>query len=67
MARATVINASRALLSGSPLKAEDITYGGWRCTPWYILDTSNPEVQEHLTSVVRTMREEWGVDPHPAQ
>lgn len=48
--------------SGAPLKAEDITYGGWRCTPWYILDTSNPEVQEHLTSVVRTMREEWGVE-----
>lgn len=47
---------------GTPLKAEDITYGGWRCTPWYILDTSNPEVQAHLTHVVRTMREEWGVE-----
>ncbi|MCK6262877.1 alpha-galactosidase [Vibrio sp. ZSDE26] len=48
--------------SGELLKAEDITYGGWRCTPWYILDASNPEVQEHLTSVIRTMREEWGVE-----
>ncbi|GAA5648217.1 glycoside hydrolase family 36 protein [Vibrio proteolyticus] len=47
---------------GSLLKAEDVTYGGWRCTPWYILDTSNPDVQEHLTTVVRTMREEWGVE-----
>ncbi|MCA3951224.1 glycoside hydrolase family 36 protein [Vibrio vulnificus] len=47
---------------GTLLKAEDITYGGWRCTPWYILDTSNPEVQEHLTHVVKTMREEWGVE-----
>ncbi|EOA6543296.1 TPA: glycoside hydrolase family 36 protein [Vibrio vulnificus] len=47
---------------GSLLKAEDITYGGWRCTPWYILDTSHPEVQEHLTHVVKTMREEWGVE-----
>ncbi|MGF1721232.1 alpha-galactosidase [Vibrio kyushuensis] len=48
--------------SGEHLKAEDVTYGGWRCTPWYILDTSHPEVQEHLTYVVRTMREEWGVE-----
>ncbi|WP_394239725.1 glycoside hydrolase family 36 protein [Vibrio astriarenae] len=47
---------------GQLLKAEDITYGGWRCTPWYILDTSNPEVQDHLTRVVKTMREDWGVE-----
>lgn len=49
-------------VDGSLLKAEDVTYGGWRCTPWYILDTTNLEVQEHLTQVVRTMREEWGVE-----
>lgn len=47
---------------GSLLKAEDITYAGWRCTPWYILDTTNIDVQEHLTHVVKTMREEWGVE-----
>lgn len=47
---------------GTLLKAEDVTYGGWRCTPWYILDGSNPHVQEHLTQVVRTMREEWGIE-----
>ena len=47
---------------GDLLKAEDVTYGGWRCTPWYILDTSNPEVQDHLTHVVSVMREEWGVE-----
>jgi alpha-galactosidase len=47
---------------GELLKAEDITYGGWRCTPWYILDTSHPDVQQHLIHVVRTMREEWGVE-----
>ncbi|EDP60315.1 alpha-galactosidase [Vibrio sp. AND4] len=47
---------------GSLLKAEDITYGGWRCTPWYILDTSNPDVQDHLTHVVTVMRQEWGVE-----
>lgn len=47
---------------GSLLKAEDVTYGGWRCTPWYILDTSLPAVQDHLTHVVSVMREEWGVE-----
>lgn len=47
---------------GQLLKAEEVTYGGWRCTPWYILDTTHPEVQQHLTHVVRTMREEWGVE-----
>lgn len=47
---------------GRLLKAEDITYGGWRCTPWYILDCSHPEVCAHLTHVVRTMRQEWGVE-----
>nr|WP_306801324.1 alpha-galactosidase [Endozoicomonas sp. ONNA1] len=48
--------------NGDLLKAEDVTYGGWRCTPWYVLDTSNPEVLAHLTHLVRTMREEWGVE-----
>ena len=47
---------------GRLLKAEEVTYGGWRCTPWYILDMSNPAVQEHISSVVRTMREEWGIE-----
>lgn len=47
---------------GSPLKAEDITYSGWRCTPWYMLDMSNPAVQDHITSVIRTMREDWGIE-----
>ncbi|MCD9543390.1 glycosyl hydrolase [Photobacterium carnosum] len=48
--------------NGELLKAETVTYGGWRCTPWYILDTSHPQVQAHLTHVVKTMREEWGVE-----
>ncbi|WP_136484500.1 alpha-galactosidase [Vibrio sp. H11] len=46
---------------GTLLKAEDVTYGGWRRTPWYILDCSNPYVRQYLTRVVRTMREEWGI------
>ncbi|KKX61965.1 alpha-galactosidase, partial [Vibrio parahaemolyticus] len=42
--------------------AEDVTYGGLRCTPWDILDTSNPEVQDHPTHVVSVLRLEWGVE-----
>ncbi|MBU2895391.1 glycoside hydrolase family 36 protein [Vibrio hepatarius] len=47
---------------GSLLKAEDITYGGWRCTPWYLLDASNPNVQEYFTTIICTMRKEWGIE-----
>ncbi|WP_341661644.1 alpha-galactosidase [Vibrio sp.] len=47
---------------GSLLKAEEVTYGGWRCTPWYILDATNPDVQEHLTNVITTMRKDWGIE-----
>jgi alpha-galactosidase len=49
-------------VNGHLLKAEDVTYGGWRCTPWYILDTSHPDVCQHLSQVVSIMREEWGVE-----
>ncbi|NNN43650.1 MULTISPECIES: alpha-galactosidase [unclassified Vibrio] len=47
---------------GQPLEAEKVTYGGWRCTPWYVLDGSHPQVQAYLTHVIKTMREEWGVE-----
>ncbi|MDA0147223.1 glycoside hydrolase family 36 protein [Vibrio sp. LaRot3] len=47
---------------GEPMKAEEVTYAGWRCTPWYILDMTNPDVQEHITQVVAHMRNEWGIE-----
>ena len=46
---------------GQPLAADQVTFGGWRRGPWYAMDGSHPEVQQHLESVFRTMREEWGV------
>ncbi|PSV18754.1 glycosyl hydrolase [Photobacterium kishitanii] len=49
-------------VDGELLRADKVTYGGWRCTPWYILDTSHPEVLVHLTHVVKTMQQQWGVD-----
>ncbi|WP_434996664.1 glycoside hydrolase family 36 protein [Vibrio scophthalmi] len=45
-----------------PLKAEEITHAGWHSTPWYILDMTNPDVQEHIGEVVRYMRVEWGIE-----
>lgn len=46
---------------GQPLAAEMVTYGGWRCTPWYVLDATHPEVQQHLTSLFSTLRHEFGI------
>jgi alpha-galactosidase len=46
---------------GQPLAADQVTFGGWRRGPWYAMDGSHPQVQEHLESIFRTMREEWGV------
>ena len=46
---------------GMPLPADRVTFGGWRHGPWYALDGTHPEVQQHLEQVFRTMRQDWGV------
>jgi alpha-galactosidase len=46
--------------SGRPLRADRVTFGGWRRGPWYALDGTHPEAQAHLERVFKTMREEWG-------
>ena len=46
---------------GKPLPADKVTFQGWRHGPWYALDGTNPEVQQHLESLFRTMRTQWGV------
>jgi alpha-galactosidase len=46
--------------SGQPLRADKVTFGGWRRGPWYAVDGTHPEAKQHLTHVFRTMREEWG-------
>ena len=46
---------------GHPLRADKVTFGGWRRGPWYALDGTHPEAQRHLESVFRTMRQTWGV------
>ncbi len=45
-----------------PLAAESITYGGWRDTPWYILDFSVPDVKAYIRSVFLYFHNEMGID-----
>ena len=47
---------------GEPLDSSTVSFGGWRYGPWYALDGTHPEVQQHFESIFRTMREEWGVN-----
>ena len=46
---------------GQPLPSDRVSFGGWRCAPWYMLDATNPGARQYLTHVFRTMREEWKV------
>jgi alpha-galactosidase len=45
---------------GKPLRSDRVTFGGWRRGPWYVLDGTHPEVQQHFVKLFRTMRREWG-------
>lgn len=45
---------------GKPLRADKVTFGGWRNGPWYALDGTHPEARKHLEDVFRTMHREWG-------
>ncbi len=47
--------------TGQPLRSDKVTFGGWRWKPWYVLDGTNPAVQQHLTEVFTVMRQQWGV------
>jgi alpha-galactosidase len=45
---------------GKPLRSDRVTFGGWRRGPWYVLDGTHPEVQQHFEQLFRTMKREWG-------
>ena len=45
---------------GLPLRADRVTFGGWRRGPWYAVDGTHPDAQAHLEGVFKTMRHEWG-------
>lgn len=46
--------------AGRPLKADAVTFGGWRQGPWYMLDGTHPEARAYLRSVFETFRS-WGI------
>jgi alpha-galactosidase len=46
--------------AGGPLRSDRVSFGGWRLNPWYVLDGTNPAVQQHLKNVFSTMYKEWG-------
>lgn len=45
---------------GKPLRSDKVTFGGWRRGPWYVLDGTHPQVQQHYENLFRTMRRDWG-------
>ena len=45
---------------GKPLRADKVTFGGWRNGPWYAVDGTHPEARKHLEEVFRTLRNDWG-------
>ncbi|HET6893660.1 MAG TPA: glycoside hydrolase family 36 protein, partial [Pyrinomonadaceae bacterium] len=45
---------------GKPLRSDRVTFGGWRRGPWYVMDGTHAEVQQHYEELFRTMRREWG-------
>ncbi len=47
--------------NGEPLSSGDVSFGGWRCAPWYILDPTPPEALDYIKTVFRTMRNEWQI------
>jgi len=42
-----------------PLRSDRVTFGGWRRGPWYALDGTHPEVQQHFERLFTTMRQDW--------
>ena len=47
---------------GYPLSSGDVSFGGWRCGPWYILDTTHPDALNYVKTVFSTMHKEWKIN-----
>lgn len=46
--------------TGAPMPSDKVGFGGWRLGPWYVLDGTHPQVQQYLTNLFKTMRQQWG-------
>lgn len=47
--------------TGRPLCSGDVTFGGWRDGPWYMLDGTNPDTQKFIYDTVYEIYHHWGV------
>lgn len=47
--------------NGRPLCSGDVTFGGWRDGPWYMLDGTNPDARQYIYDVVHEIYQNWGV------
>ena len=47
--------------NGAPLCSGDVTYGGWRHGPWYILDLTHPGAIGYVKHVFKVIHDEWQV------
>jgi alpha-galactosidase len=45
--------------AGLPLSSADVSFGGWRNGPWYMLDGTHPDARAYLRTVFGTMRKQW--------
>lgn len=45
--------------NGNPLNSGDVTFGGWRQGPWFMLDGTHPEACEYIETVFSTLNS-WG-------
>lgn len=46
---------------GHPLSSDQVSFGGWRRGPWYMVDATHPGARAHLREVFRVMNQEWGI------
>ncbi|HET7768937.1 MAG TPA: alpha-galactosidase, partial [Chloroflexota bacterium] len=45
---------------GQPLLSSEVSFGGWRRGPWYMLDGTHPGARRYIEDVCRTIHDEWG-------
>ena len=46
--------------NGAPLSSADVSFGGWRLSPWYMLDITHPEAAEYIRNVFSIMKNDYG-------
>ena len=46
--------------SGNPLSSDEVSFGGWRCAPWYMLDGTNPAAVEYIKNIFIEMKNRYG-------